>query len=67
MFEIYIKTATTLHNLIYELGKHQKIQNEIYIEMKSACALNEPVTEKTLTKLPLLKASVKEVLRLDKL
>lgn len=57
-------TASALHNLIYELGRNQQIQDEIYEEIKNICKKDEPLTEEILSKIPLLKASVKENLRL---
>ena len=58
-----LKTSTALHNLIYELGRNQQIQDEIYEEIKKICKKDEPLTEEILSKIPLLKASVKENLR----
>jgi hypothetical protein len=45
------------------LGRNQQIQEEIYDEIKNICKKDEPLTEEILSKIPLLKASVKENLR----
>ena len=53
-----------MHFLLYELSRHENIQEEIYREISTNCPKNEAITESMLNKMRLLKATLKESLRL---
>ena len=59
----YLKTSTSLHYFLYEMGKNQDVQERLNQEINSVLKLNEPITEEHISKLKYLKYSVKESLR----
>ena len=61
------QTSVTLHFLCYELGINQKVQKELHEEISRVCKINEDITDDHLSKMPYLKATVKESLRLHSL
>lgn len=60
-------TSITLHFLFYELGINQNVQQELYEEISKVCKINEDMTDDNLSKMPYLKATLKESLRLHAL
>ncbi len=52
-----------MHYLLYELSRNPQLQDELYREISSACPNEESINEETLTKIPLLKATLKETFR----
>ena len=53
-----------MHFILYELGSKPELQEEIYQEIISANPNNDLIDEKTFTRIPILKATLKETLRL---
>ena len=58
------QSVTTLHFLLYELGKNPKVQQELHEEISTICKINEDITDDQLSKMSFLKATLKESLRL---
>jgi cytochrome P450 len=58
-----MKTSATLHYLLYELSRRGDLQEELYQEIVSAYPNDGIINEEALTKIPLLKAMLKETLR----
>lgn len=59
-----------MHNLLYELGKNPTVQEEIYQEILKSYSIDlnsDLVTEDILSKVKLLKASLRESQRLHPL
>ena len=57
LYFVILKTATTLHFLLYELAIHPEIQEEIFLEVSK---LNDNLTDEDLSRIPLIKAALKE-------
>ncbi len=57
------KTTNTIHFLMYEIAKNQRLQEEIYQEIRTINTEN--ISEEDLAKIPLIKATLKESQRLN--
>jgi cytochrome P450 len=50
--------------VLYNLAKNPDVQEKLYKEIKQVLPNNEPITPEILSKLPYIKAVVKETFRL---
>ena len=61
--EVFFKTSTSLHYLLYELGTNPNVQEKLYKELKKNLTTDQNIAEEDLTKLRFLKYVIKESLR----